>query len=96
MSADNWRVCPKCLKNDLLDAEAEKKQAKEAYGKVNEVEYLAIKNRAENRSKITAENLREDYGIGMGTDGSFVVEYRCSCDVCGFTFNYEYEKKVKL
>lgn len=96
MSANNWRVCPKCLKNDKKQKKSDTEQLKKAYGKVSEEEYLSMKARIEAQQEIIPENLREDWSIGIDEDGNFFVSYRCSCDVCGFDFDYSIEKKVKL
>lgn len=83
MSADNWGVCPKCKET------AENKIAS-AYGKVSEDEYLAILNTCK---KIEA-TLREDYELGVDTDGEFSVSYSCHCSKCGFKFEYKYSQDV--
>lgn len=36
-------------------------------------------------------NLAEWEVIGIDTSGKFVVEYRASCDKCGFKFAYNHE-----
>jgi hypothetical protein len=51
-----------------------------------------MKARAEQKSKtVVGENLREDYEIGIDRDGKFYVSYAGSCDVCGFSYAYEFE-----
>ena len=60
MSANNWRVCPKCLKIKSDRAEKESKRLKEAYGKVSEQEYLNLRDKVENQEQLMPETLRED------------------------------------
>lgn len=85
MSADNWGVCPKCKRL------AEQK-AVSAYGKVSEEEYLAT---LANRDKAAKEqNLREDYEVGTDKDGKFYVSYGCSCDKCGFSFEFNHKQNL--
>ena len=79
MSADNWKVCPKC----------EEKQEKEIadytqqlYAKgltFGEIETLVNAK----RNKFT-ETLREDYEI-YSEGFTVYVDYRCSCEKCGFS-----------
>jgi len=84
MSADNWRICPKCHKNTVPLIKPE-------YGVVSEAEYLeAIKKEPEPEE----ENLREDWDIGIDEDGSFFVNYSCFCELCGFRFEFEQEVNV--
>lgn len=79
MSADNWGVCPKCGENNLPE-----------YGKVSEAEYkLALK-----KQECQEKTLREYYEIGTDKNGVFSVGYYCSCEKCGFEFEFKFEKNV--
>ena len=88
MSANNWTTCPKCKEI----TEKKQTEAGEAYGNVSEKEYLAI------LTKYTETNedrtLREDYEIGVTEEGDFYAIYRCSCNVCDFSYYYKYEKNI--
>ena len=65
MSADNWRVCPKCL-----------------------VEYQ--RKFEENLTYSLQETLREDYELGIKSDGTFFVDYRSGCTACDFSFSFKH------
>jgi len=44
----------------------------------------------------TEDSLREDYEIGMDTDGIFYVRYTGACNSCDFKFSYKHDEKVKV
>lgn len=72
MSADRWTICPKC---------AEKK-----YPNYNSREYMIeLDSRTDEGLNDT---LREDYEVGTNLHGVLLIDYRCSCYVCGFAFRY--------
>lgn len=87
MSADAWRVCPKCLNK------AQKKK-ESSYGKVSEEEYLRVLLELDNLENHETETLREDYEIFTDEDGLFYVSYSCSCSVCHFHFEYKHKKDL--
>lgn len=101
MSADNWTTCPECRR--LKDAKRQKliKKAEEAYGKVSAAEYQRLL--AEARVAVAPgtdepednTTLREDYEIGVNTDGVLEISYGCSCRECGFSFSYKNEVEAK-
>lgn len=84
MSADNWRVCPKCKKTNESKGSL--------YGKVSEEEYLDSLNQL----KVDEETLREDYEIGIDERGEFYVDYSCRCQTCGFGFHYKHSQMLEL
>jgi len=54
------------------------------------------KERVEWKSEIDKNSFREDYEIGLSEDGYFSVSYGGRCDRCGFSFQYNYEKKAAI
>jgi len=94
MSADNWKMCPKCNEKALQEIAEMETLAKEKYGKISLTEYEKLKmDLNEKRSTITNdsgnETLREDYETY--SDGyNLHINYGCSCEVCGFTFTFEW------
>lgn len=85
MSADAWRACPKCSKDNQAKADA-------AYGKVSKLEYQKLLNAALDQR----ETLREDYEICTDENGLFTVGYGCYCDVCKLSFTYKKTEQIKL
>jgi hypothetical protein len=83
MSADNWAECPKCK---LIKASETSE-----YGKVSEAEYLTQQKQ---RAAATTYTLREDYELGVDTNGVFDVSYQCNCSVCHWEFTYRYTSQV--
>jgi hypothetical protein len=97
MSADNWRVCPRCKLRAAEKSAKMYKEATDSYGKVDASEYLEkLKAAQAFASEVLHETLREDYEIYIDEDGEFFVSYRGGCDECGLVFNFKHEEKVTL
>ena len=86
MSADNWGICPQCVKNF--------KKSKPKYGEVSEAEYLNFVNREEVQEGYPEETLREDFSIGTDKQGEFAIYYKCHCDRCGFKFKFNHKEQL--
>lgn len=93
MSADNWRICPKCTGINEAAYEASRKEITESYGKVSAEEYLRLVSIAP-KPPIHLETLREDYEIGTFEDGEFLVNYSCYCSACKFEFSFKHKQKI--
>lgn len=87
MSADNWTICPKCKINNEAVREQERRRIATAYGKVTPEQYKEMCHKYDTQPE-QAHTLREDYGQGIDEDGEYSCIYRCSCIVCGFSFNF--------
>jgi len=87
MGADNWAYCPQCRVKAIKAKEKLYDKADKAYGKKPASEYTAMLSEAEQPIKLD-QTLREDYGIGVGIDGIFGVNYTASCTACDFRFEY--------
>lgn len=93
MSADNWRECPKCLKDAIARKEALANKVIESYGKISAEEYLSLV--AEQQEPIVPDvTLREDWDIFTDETGIFLVSYRCSCSKCGFSYRFKHEEQT--
>lgn len=92
VSADNWTICPACMTVADKKHSTAKTRAEQAYGKVPAHEWMKLTELAKQEPEIH-QTLREDYEIGICTDGEFYVKYSASCE-CGFSFSYEYEDKA--
>jgi len=93
MSADNWAICPKCKERLIEENRKEVARVSDAYGKVSEEEYARMKADLESTDPLNGikHTLREDYEIGVESDGTFCVDFRASCSECDFSFSYERE-----
>lgn len=92
MSADNWAICPKCQKvEDDKHAKIVEK-AETSYGKIPVDEYLNLLEKSRQPVKLDF-TLREDYEIGI-QDNEFYVKYKSNCKVCGFSYEYKYDKRI--
>ena len=95
MSTNHYRECPRCRQRAARDKLLAQKKTQESYGKVPAEEYDRLL--AESRKKIPLRDiLREDYQLGVGTDGVFAVNYRCRCSECNFTYSYQHREVVSL
>lgn len=96
MSANNWRKCPKCLRNaDRRRAEAIAK-AEKSYGQVPSETYRSRLEAANSIGTDLRETLREDWEIGVNSEGEFHCGYRASCSKCGLEFTFTDERTVSL
>jgi hypothetical protein len=93
MSANRWSSCPKCYANAVKEAERRARVAAESYGKVSPEEYLELRGAAENPPDVEP-TMREDWDLGVEPDGTFSIDYRASCNICGFRFRFKQEAAV--
>jgi ribosomal protein S27AE len=97
MSADNWRICPRCKIRAAEKAAKMYADATAAYGKVDPEMYLEkLKEAQVFGVESPEETLREDYEIYIDEDGEFFVSYRGGCDKCGLVFSFKHEDQVPL
>lgn len=89
MSADNWTICPRCMKATRDAATKSAKKLLAAYGKIGADEYERRLLVQATTPRKPVDSIREDWEIGMDADGKFTVVYSCSCDICGFSFEYK-------
>ena len=95
MSADNWAICPRCLHFAEAQKTALEKKANAAYGKIGVAQYLALKEKAEKPiDKEILRTFREDFELGMSSDGQFAVSYSGSCQ-CGFKYSFKHEQQIE-
>lgn len=91
MGADNWAVCPKCLKERKL---TKIQKAQKAYGKVSLEEFNDLLNVAKAEDEEYEENkftLREDFEIGINEDGKFIIGF----PVIAKSVNYSSVSRIK-
>lgn len=101
MSADNWRQCPRCVKEASEKCNALDGDLSAAYGTVSLKEYE--ETRLETQARVreimavaSEEVMREDYDVGMDGHGKeFAVSYRAYCTRCGAEFKFEAEQTVR-
>lgn len=97
MSADNWGTCPRCMKKFEARVEEQTDAMRAAYGTVPADEYLRMQRdlvALTQTERPDDDTLREDYGIGIDSDGEFFVRYSASCENCGLTYSFDYDYQV--
>jgi hypothetical protein len=85
MSADAWRICPRC-QDTLQD------QLNDTYGKVPAEEYIRFASHIE--EEMQKETFSEYYEIWLDKSGKFNVHYQGQCDVCGLGYAFKTEEQV--
>jgi hypothetical protein len=95
MSAKNWTTCPQCSQLASQEQEKARGLAAAAYGNVSREEYAELQKAAE-RESVLRDTLREDWSIGVGTDGKFRMTYHCHCEECGFKYELKVEDYAKM
>ena len=93
MSADNWATCPQCQKQAEKAREKYLAKLEDSYGKVPLSTYESMRN-AVPSGAVKDATLREDYEVGVDTDGFFYLSYSCGCDKCGFRHSEKINKLV--
>jgi hypothetical protein len=89
MSADNWRVCPVCLRNTVQARKKAITDARAQYGKIPAEEFMAKLAAAEKLPERPEESLAEYYETGISEDGEFFIHYSGGCRECGFQYQFD-------
>ncbi len=95
MSADNWGLCPQCKANSVADKIKSDAELAASYGSIPADKWLAMKEKAENPAELE-ETLREDYEFYIDEVGGFSATYSCSCEACGFEYEFKHEEQLKV
>jgi hypothetical protein len=88
MSADNWAICPRCIKRAEADRAAQIAATGASYGKVSEQEYVEAVKAIRDVNPEDFRTFREDYEICGAKDGEVTVSYSGSCSVCGISLSF--------
>lgn len=83
MSADNWAICPKCLRRAELRAAAARATVNSAYGTIPVEEWEARKAELVDVDPEEHRTFREDYEIYGAETGEITVSYAGRCTECG-------------
>lgn len=94
MSADNWTVCPACLKRIRAEQVAAPIRLAEAYGKVSLDEWKAMEAAMPSADASPDCTLREDYEFHMSDEGAFTAGYRAKCAACGWEYRFSHTEVV--
>jgi hypothetical protein len=94
MSADNWVICPECLKRLQQTRQLAINEASLLYGEVPAEQFIQNLAKAEALPERPEITLREDYELGMSDDGEFSVNYSCRCTDCDFRHIFKISEQV--
>lgn len=95
MSASNWDVCFRCNKKAQEEHRERENEFAKSYGKVSAEEYERLRMEARRGPSEPQETLREDYELGICSDGKFYVIYSAHCEECGFKHDFRHEEIVE-
>lgn len=95
MSADNYRICPRCRKRHYEKVAADAKKAAEAYGKVPMAEWQAMCKEADNPPPLE-DTLREDYECYIDPQGTMRIYYGATCEKCRFTADFNHIEELNI
>lgn len=108
MSADQWAVCPRCLKGAgewhaaVTIAAAVTLAAAIAaigYGVLSLAEFDRLRDEAAiPPDRLDFRTFREDYQVGVTDEGEFYIDYRGSCsrEGCELSVGYTHTEAVLL
>ena len=87
MSANNWAICPSCVKKHKDGREKQLKEMQEAYGMVPIDSFNLMQ---ESLKKIEEpKHTLEEYYETYTNNGVLEIKYESKCTVCGFRFKFE-------
>ena len=95
MSADAWRVCPKCKHRAEVARNEKIKKADAAYGRITPDEWKRMNDDANKPIKL-GETFREDYEILMDESGEFSIRYSGRCTKCGWGHEFDHSECVEV
>ena len=97
MGANNWALCPRCAKERTAALDKMRAVLKRSYGAVPVEEFDAMRQGLTDCENMPVKaTLREDYEIHGAPDGTVIVEYGCSCKVCGLTAEFTYRHELDV
>lgn len=95
MSADNWMHCPRCEQAHVENRQKEIQKAKNLYGVIGPDEYNAAMQIAEAIPESPEdETFRENYEIGMESEGTFTIGYSGHCTECDYSHDFDHTEEV--
>jgi len=87
MSADGWKICPRCRAVIQNAKDTEIMKASESYGKIDKDEYLELVRKAAEPARFE-ETLREDYEFYLDEEYVLKIRYYAGCNKCNFEFSF--------
>src|SRR5687768_2812887 len=96
MSADNWEVCPRCLRRAQVEMNVERVRVQSLYGTVSRDEYEQAAAALPADSTPNEEKFRtfrEDYAFYGANTGEIIAEYSGHCTVCDLSVELKAERK---
>ena len=95
MSADQHEMCPRCHREMVQKENDYWEKLEDDYGKIPMGEYLSRqKNPPSFELNETLRVYRQIYIEAYRL--AFVVYYNATCDVCKWSFQYEFEKEIEI
>jgi hypothetical protein len=96
MSADNWAICPRCLKRARAAHDVAVEAVKQSYGNVSIEEFDAARAAILDVDPESLRTFREDYEFYGAESGKVVASYSGNCDNCDLSLNFEEERELDV
>lgn len=94
MSANNWAICPRCMRRAYQNADRELSAVMASYGKVSVEEFNRTRDSVKSVREEDYRTFREDYEIYGAEIGTVQVGYSGNCGVCDLTLNFNDEHPI--
>lgn len=96
MSADNWAMCPRCVKREADTYQERYDEVMATYGKVPVAEFDAARSAAVDEVRPVGATFREDYEITPLEDGEVEVHYKGRCTKCGLSLQFDHAHTIDM
>lgn len=96
MSADNWAVCPRCLRRARARHESEERRVQALYGQIPVEEFDAERASLKPVNEDEYRTFREDYEFWVTADtGEWFASYSGECSTCHLAHQFTREEPIK-
>ena len=96
MSADNWAICPRCIKRARQRHDAEVATVVATYGKVPVEDFDAARAAIADVKPEDFRTFREDYEFYGAESGEVVAAYSGHCEECGLGLDFEARRTLDV
>lgn len=94
MSADNWAICPRCIKQARAEHDAAVARVMESYGQIPVEDFDAARAALKDVNPEDYQTFREDYEFYGAEEGHVVASYHGACGKCGLSLEFKHEEDL--
>ena len=96
MSADNWAICPRCIKRATREHDEQVATVMATYGQVSVDEFDAARAALKDVDPEAFRTFREDYEFYGAEDGEVTASYSGHCAKCGLGLDFKEVRKLDV